>query len=158
MGANKNPSLLDKESKDQNNQGMMTFWNKAMGLCPGISFEEENKGPPIWLSDWQGKGSILELVYIAELWEGWTIALFHQQLLCSFQFLLNEHCLTLLPPNCPSSNQDIFSLFRVMLPCSWQDLWSDGLEELVFKIWWRVLESQSSTVRWGGFSEFVPYT
>lgn len=36
-----------------------------------MSFEEENKGPPICLCDWQGKGSILELVCMAEHWEGW---------------------------------------------------------------------------------------
>lgn len=49
---------------------------KQWCLCPGISLEEANKGPPIWLSDWQGKGSTLELVCTAELWEGWTRALF----------------------------------------------------------------------------------
>lgn len=80
---------------------------KQRGLCPGISFQEENKGPPIWLSDWQEKASILELVCIAELWEGWTRALFPSADLWFFQFLLNEHFLTLLPQKCPSSTEDM---------------------------------------------------
>lgn len=93
------------------------WWHSETKLWlvrPGISLEEENKGPPIWLCDWQGEKSVFQLSMDscvpgrARL----SPSSFLSTFLRCFQSFPSEHFPNILPENCPSSLKTCFLFSR----------------------------------------------